>query len=123
MSRRCLLSSSPGRCCLAPACHRPLLTLLWARPPLLLLSLSLPPRRLLYHLSQHQGQEATALAGHLDVLLAPRDLDPTFLGWKGGAVLCKLDAAANPHGLWLSPRQWTSGAGMRLLREKAMFPF
>ncbi|KAI0239859.1 Actin-related protein 8 [Lamellibrachia satsuma] len=53
----------------------------------------------------------------MDVYTRPKDLDPTLLCWKGGAVICCLDTAQE---LWISQAEWRQ-LGVKILRERAPF--
>ncbi|KAJ2079613.1 actin-like protein arp8 [Coemansia sp. RSA 988] len=53
----------------------------------------------------------------VDIVSAPRDLDPRVLVWKGGAVLSRLDCAKE---MWLSSKDWTD-FGPKLLRDRVLF--
>ncbi|KAI8069378.1 hypothetical protein BC940DRAFT_297583 [Gongronella butleri] len=53
---------------------------------------------------------------NVEVLPAPRELDPQILVWKGASVLCKLDVARE---MWIGPVEWNE-VGERLLRDRSM---
>ncbi|KAF9911550.1 actin-like protein arp8 [Linnemannia zychae] len=53
----------------------------------------------------------------VEVLPAPREMDPRLLVWKGGSVLGKLDSARE---LWIKPLEWEL-LGRKVLRDKALF--
>ncbi|KAI9496327.1 hypothetical protein BDB00DRAFT_869624 [Zychaea mexicana] len=53
----------------------------------------------------------------VEVLPAPRELDPRLLMWKGGSVLSKLDTAKE---MWIGQEEW-SNVGARCLRDRALF--
>lgn len=53
---------------------------------------------------------------NVEVLPAPRELDPQLLVWKGASVLCKLDVAKD---MWIGDFEW-SEVGSRLLRDRSM---
>lgn len=72
----------------------------------------------------------------VQIIPPPRDVDPRVLCWKGGAVLGKMEAAAD---LWVQRAEWVRGArvsfcaihaeadaiqdvlGMRALKERSFF--
>ena len=39
----------------------------------------------------------------VQIIPAPKEVDPRMLAWKGGAVLAKMDAAAD---LWVTASDW-----------------
>lgn len=39
----------------------------------------------------------------VQVVPAPKDIDPRVLTWKGAAVLAKLEAV---NDMWITPRDW-----------------
>lgn len=53
----------------------------------------------------------------VEVLPAPRELDPRLLMWKGASVLSKLDTAKE---MWIGQQEWDAIGG-RCLRERALF--
>ncbi|KAJ2790109.1 actin-like protein arp8, partial [Coemansia guatemalensis] len=53
----------------------------------------------------------------VDIVSAPRDLDPRVLAWKGGAVLSRLECAKE---MWLSSKDWAD-FGPKLLRDRVLF--
>ncbi|KAI8148388.1 hypothetical protein BJV82DRAFT_591965 [Fennellomyces sp. T-0311] len=53
----------------------------------------------------------------VEVLPAPRELDPRLLMWKGGSVLSKLDIAKE---MWIGQEEWDL-VGARCLRDRALF--
>ena len=53
----------------------------------------------------------------VEVLPAPRELDPRLLMWKGGSVLSKLDTAKE---MWIGQEEWNN-MGARCLRDRALF--
>lgn len=53
----------------------------------------------------------------MDVYTRPKDLDPTVVCWKGGAVICCLDTAQE---LWINQSEWRQ-LGVKILRERAPF--
>ncbi|KAF9106031.1 actin-like protein arp8 [Mortierella sp. GBA35] len=53
----------------------------------------------------------------VEVLPAPREMDPRLLVWKGGSVLGKLETARE---LWIKPLEWEL-LGRKVLRDKALF--
>ncbi|KAG0275916.1 actin-like protein arp8 [Linnemannia exigua] len=53
----------------------------------------------------------------VEVLPAPREMDPRLLVWKGGSVLGKLDSSRE---LWIKPLEWEL-LGRKVLRDKALF--
>ncbi|KAF8603889.1 actin-like ATPase domain-containing protein [Ceratobasidium sp. AG-I] len=53
----------------------------------------------------------------VQVVPAPKDIDPRVLTWKGAAVLAKLEAV---NDMWITPRDWEV-LGMRGLRERTLF--
>uniref|UniRef100_A0A8C5WKG0 Actin-related protein 8 n=2 Tax=Leptobrachium leishanense TaxID=445787 RepID=A0A8C5WKG0_9ANUR len=54
---------------------------------------------------------------NVEVITRPKDTDPRFLAWKGGAVLACLDTTQE---LWIYQREWQR-FGVRMLRERAAF--
>lgn len=55
----------------------------------------------------------------VDVLPAPRELDPEILVWKGASVLCKLEIAKD---MWIGEPEWVE-SGLRLIRDRSMLLF
>ncbi|KAI9270798.1 hypothetical protein BDA99DRAFT_433986 [Phascolomyces articulosus] len=53
----------------------------------------------------------------VEVLPAPRELDPRLLMWKGGSVLSKLETAKE---MWIGQEEWNNVGG-RCLRDRALF--
>ncbi|KAG8718047.1 actin-like protein arp8 [Ceratobasidium sp. 394] len=53
----------------------------------------------------------------VQVVPAPKDIDPRVLSWKGAAVLAKLEAL---NDMWVSGSDWDM-LGMRALRERTLF--
>ncbi|KAG9103247.1 actin-like protein arp8 [Ceratobasidium sp. 370] len=53
----------------------------------------------------------------VQVVPAPKDIDPRVLSWKGAAVLAKLEAL---NDMWISGGDWDM-LGMRALRERTLF--
>jgi len=53
----------------------------------------------------------------LQITFSIKDLDPRFLSWKGGTILCKLESAQEA---WVSKEEWIA-IGVRALRERALF--
>ncbi|ORX56811.1 actin-like ATPase domain-containing protein [Hesseltinella vesiculosa] len=53
---------------------------------------------------------------NVEVLPAPKELDPQILVWKGAAVLCKLDIAKE---MWIGLTEWLQ-VGDRLLQDRSM---
>ncbi|ORY04623.1 actin-like ATPase domain-containing protein [Basidiobolus meristosporus CBS 931.73] len=62
-------------------------------------------------------QEARPGLEKVEVLPAPREIDPRLLSWKGGSVFSKLDSAKE---LFISEWEWRH-LGTRILREKCLF--
>ncbi|KAI8099459.1 uncharacterized protein BX664DRAFT_253659 [Halteromyces radiatus] len=58
----------------------------------------------------------SSMVDNVEVLPAPRELDPQILVWKGASVLCKLDIAKD---MWIGESEWLE-AGSRLLRDRSM---
>jgi actin-related protein 8 len=52
----------------------------------------------------------------VEVLPAPRELDPEVLVWKGATVMGKLDSAKD---MWIGLKEWEN-VGSRCLRERAL---
>ncbi|KAI8380553.1 hypothetical protein EDC96DRAFT_491369 [Choanephora cucurbitarum] len=52
----------------------------------------------------------------VEVVPAPRELDPEVLVWKGATVMAKLDSAKD---MWIGPKEWEE-VGARCLRERAL---
>ncbi|KAI8645916.1 hypothetical protein BD408DRAFT_449924 [Parasitella parasitica] len=52
----------------------------------------------------------------VEVVPAPRELDPEVLVWKGASVMAKLDSAKD---MWIADAEWEQ-AGARCLRERAL---
>ncbi|KAJ1901028.1 actin-like protein arp8 [Kickxella alabastrina] len=74
------------------------------------------------HSIAHSGSHDRARKMYASVLIvevvsAPRDLDPRVLAWKGGAVLSRLECA---NEMWVSRQEWID-FGTRLLRERVLF--
>ena len=46
-----------------------------------------------------------------------QDMDPTFVAWKGAAVLSYLDTTQE---MWINQEEWVV-SGVRLLRERVAF--
>ncbi|KAI9256290.1 hypothetical protein EDC94DRAFT_523256 [Helicostylum pulchrum] len=57
-----------------------------------------------------------AFIDRVEVLPAPRELDPEVLVWKGASVMAKLDIAKD---MWIGAKEWDQ-VGARLLRERAL---
>lgn len=53
----------------------------------------------------------------VQIIPPPKDVDPWFLAWKGGAVLGKMDSVAD---LWITAADWDI-FGMRGLKERCFF--
>ncbi|KIK61712.1 hypothetical protein GYMLUDRAFT_42744 [Collybiopsis luxurians FD-317 M1] len=63
---------------------------------------------------------ATPLVQNMEkvqIIPPPKDVDPRVLAWKGGAVLGKMDGAAE---LWVTQQDWDV-LGMRGLKERCFF--
>ncbi|OCH96264.1 actin-like ATPase domain-containing protein [Obba rivulosa] len=63
---------------------------------------------------------ATPLVPNMEkvqVVPAPKDVDPRVLAWKGAAVLGKMDGVAD---LWVTPADWDL-FGMRALKERCFY--
>lgn len=56
-------------------------------------------------------------APSLQITFSIKDMDPRFLSWKGGTILCKLEASQEA---WVSKEEY-SAIGIRALRERALF--
>ncbi|KAI8969925.1 hypothetical protein BDF20DRAFT_907521 [Mycotypha africana] len=52
----------------------------------------------------------------VEVLPAPRELDPEVLVWKGASVMAKLDSAKD---MWIGQKEWDE-VGARCLRDRAL---
>ncbi|KAG2203224.1 hypothetical protein INT46_002506 [Mucor plumbeus] len=52
----------------------------------------------------------------VEVVPAPRELDPEVLVWKGASVMAKLDCAKD---MWIADEEWEQ-VGARCLRERAL---
>lgn len=52
----------------------------------------------------------------VEVLPAPRELDPEVLIWKGASVMSKLDIAKD---MWIGQTEWDE-IGAKCLRERAL---
>jgi actin-related protein 8 len=61
----------------------------------------------------------TSKVDDVEVLPAPREMDPQILIWKGASVLCKLDMSKD---MWIGEPEWTE-AGSRLLRDRSLLLF
>lgn len=57
------------------------------------------------------------LVSQLEVIVRPKDQDPSFVAWKGGSVLSCLESA---HDCWVSNAEWKS-QGLKVLRERCPF--
>lgn len=53
----------------------------------------------------------------IQVIPAPREIDPSWLVWKGISVFARLETAAD---FWVGREEWDM-VGMRALRERTMF--
>jgi actin-related protein 8 len=53
----------------------------------------------------------------VEILSAPREIDPRILAWKGAAVLNKLDTTKE---MWLTEKEW-SLFGENALQERILF--
>lgn len=58
-----------------------------------------------------------SLAGQVEVVPPPREIEPDILAWKGIATLAKLDVADD---LWITRDDWDQ-FGLRALRERAFY--
>ncbi|KAI9305237.1 hypothetical protein BJ944DRAFT_180328 [Cunninghamella echinulata] len=58
----------------------------------------------------------SSMIENVEVLPAPRELDPQLLVWKGASVLCKLDVAKD---MWIGEPEWNE-IGSRLLKDRSM---
>ncbi|KAI8079084.1 uncharacterized protein B0P05DRAFT_470427 [Gilbertella persicaria] len=58
----------------------------------------------------------TANVDRVEVVPAPRELDPEVLVWKGASVMVKLDSAKD---MWIGHTEWED-MGSRCLRERAL---
>ncbi|CAO3613472.1 unnamed protein product [Cunninghamella echinulata] len=58
----------------------------------------------------------SSMIENVEVLPAPRELDPQLLVWKGASVLCKLDVAKD---MWVGETEWNE-IGSRLLKDRSM---
>ncbi|CAO3599870.1 unnamed protein product [Absidia cylindrospora] len=61
----------------------------------------------------------TCRVDDVEVLPAPREMDPQILVWKGASVMCKLDMSKD---MWIGEPEWTE-AGSRLLRDRSLLLF
>jgi len=52
-----------------------------------------------------------------DIIVRPKDMDPSMVAWKGAAIMSCLESAQE---LWIRPCEWKK-IGVRLLRERAPF--
>jgi len=52
----------------------------------------------------------------LQITFGIKEMDPKFLSWKGGSVLCKLESAQE---LWISREEWHA-IGVRAIRERSL---
>lgn len=55
--------------------------------------------------------------GHIEIINAPKDLDPQIVTWKGAAILAGLESS---NELWISGKEWSLWS-IRILKERAMF--
>lgn len=62
-------------------------------------------------------QNSTLKLDRVTVLPRPRDMDPRYVIWKGGAVFARLE---NFRDCWISKQEWEK-YGEDLLRERSMF--
>lgn len=53
----------------------------------------------------------------IDVITSPKDLEPSYVTWKGGAIMASLESAPE---LWITRADWEK-YGLKVLREKAPF--
>jgi len=51
------------------------------------------------------------------VTTSAKDLDARIVSWKGGAVLCRLEASRDS---WIGRKEWAQ-TGVRLLRDRSLF--
>ncbi|KAF7727077.1 actin-like protein arp8 [Apophysomyces ossiformis] len=58
----------------------------------------------------------SASVERVEILPAPRELDPRLLVWKGASVLSKLDTAKD---MWIGEEEWDE-IGARCLKERAL---
>ncbi|KAK7788285.1 hypothetical protein R5R35_013901 [Gryllus longicercus] len=56
-------------------------------------------------------------AEQLDIVTAPKEMDPQITQWKGAAIMSCLESAQE---LWIYPLEWGK-IGLKLLRERAPF--
>lgn len=52
----------------------------------------------------------------VEVLPAPRELDPEVIVWKGATVMSKLDSAKE---MWIGTKEWEE-VGARCLKDRAL---
>nr|XP_039249970.1 actin-related protein 8-like [Styela clava] len=57
------------------------------------------------------------MVGQVDVVVKPKDQDPSIVAWKGGSVLSCLD---NAQECWVTNSEWNK-FGLKLLRERSPF--
>jgi actin-related protein 8 len=53
----------------------------------------------------------------VEILPAPRELDPRLLVWKGAYVLSKLESTSD---MWIGENEWNE-VGVRCLRDRMLF--
>jgi len=61
--------------------------------------------------------ECIVFLGHIEIINAPKDLDPQIVTWKGAAILAGLESS---NELWISGKEWSLWS-IRILKERAMF--
>lgn len=71
----------------------------------------------LRRVSPQLAYRVPSLAGQVEVVPAPREIEPDILAWKGIATLAKLDVAED---LWITREDWDRH-GLRALRERAFY--
>eukprot|EP01112_Ceratiomyxa_fruticulosa_P018566 TRINITY_DN5962_c0_g1_i5.p1 TRINITY_DN5962_c0_g1~~TRINITY_DN5962_c0_g1_i5.p1 ORF type:complete len:571 (+),score=123.60 TRINITY_DN5962_c0_g1_i5:643-2355(+) len=56
----------------------------------------------------------------VEVLLPPtrKDIDPRFLGWRGGSVAASLESARE---MWILRQEWVEGPALSILKERLPF--
>lgn len=53
----------------------------------------------------------------MDIITAPKEMDPGMTVWKGAAISSCLESAQE---LWIAKEEWQQ-YGVRVLRERAVF--
>jgi actin-related protein 8 len=76
-------------------------------------------RFLIYHSCSIHNTAIARKCGveKVEILPAPRELDPRLLVWKGAYVLSKLEST---NDMWIGEKEWNE-VGVRCLRDRMLF--